>query len=240
MRSETIRFCLSLLHLGHALSEVVFLRSVGSTVSRFASALEVPPHFLMYLFAIEDKWFSFHKGIDPIAVVRAGANDLLGNGALQGASTITQQLHNCRQEHKGVCHNRTLSSKFVQATWAIKEDLRRPKQEILSEYLNTVYWGASYYGLDKATSSYFNSTRQGLTVAQSFFLSERLASPNVVILDRVVDLLQRRSVSNMLSSNEHALEELTFIYDNHFGCGGELCQYLEKFRKRLDAPTPRS
>ena len=238
MRIETMRLCLSLLYLGHALSEAIFLRSVGPTVSRFATALEVPPHFLMQLFAIEDKWFSFHAGIDPVAIVRAGSNDLLGNGALQGASTITQQLHNCRQEHEGICHNRTFSGKLMQATWALKEDLRKSKQEILSEYLNTVYWGVSYYGIDKAASSYFNCTRQRLTVAQSFFLAERLANPNIVVVDRVVTLLQRHALSAMLSSDRSALEELVLIYDDHFGCGGDICECLVKFPKKSVVRMP--
>jgi membrane peptidoglycan carboxypeptidase len=165
-----------------------------------------------------------HPGVDPIAIVRALAANGIETGVLQGASTITQQLYNIRQEARGIWRKRTLLSKLSQAVWALAEETRRSKREILREYLNTIYWGRSYYGIEAAASGYFGTTKENLTIAQSFFLVERLASPNIVIIDRVAALLKRSSILALFSQDAVAWGELVFIYHDYFRYGDELCR----------------
>lgn len=136
----------------------------------------------------------------------------------QGASTITQQVYNIRQQKKGV-RRRGLANKMRQAAWALAEETRRSKFEILEEYLDHVYWGVDYYGIDAASKHYFGTYREELTVAQGFFLIDRLATPNLVRLSRIESLFERRFFSELFSRNVEASEELIALYDEHFRCG---------------------
>lgn len=152
-------------------SESLFTAPVSRTASHLAPVLSVPDYFLAQLLHIEDKRFTLHPGIDPIAVVRAIAANGTRTGVLQGASTITQQLYNVRQDEAGreIAHRRGLKNKIRQVAWALAEESRRSKFEILEEYLSTIYWGFSYQGIDEAASGYLGTTREKLSVAQSFF-----------------------------------------------------------------------
>lgn len=193
-------------------SELAFGSVVEIMASRNAIKLKVPEHFLVQLLSIEDKRFFYHCGVDPIAIVRAMTANCIGRGVLQGASTITQQLYNAQQSAKGYQRYRTLSEKVSQATWALAEELRHSKIEILSEYLETIYWGRSYIGIDEAAAGYFHTTREQLTIAQSFFLVERLASPNLVLINRIEELLQKQSIAKFFVNNTDARAELAEIY----------------------------
>lgn len=219
----------------HLASELLFTPAVELAATQFASLLNVPRHFLIHLFTIEDKRFTIHPGVDPAAIVRAALADLI-NRDIEGASTITQQLYDVNRERLGVARKRTFGRKIRQAIWALLEDARKSKLDILSEYLRLVYWGRSYYGLDAATRAYFGASRDAITLSQSFFLAERLATPNLALPSRVVALLERRSISFLFSEEPSSLEELISIYDRHFQCGGEIWECLAKSHKRLAAP----
>lgn len=208
------------LSICHSKSEALFKPLIAKTATRFASSLNVPDHFLEQLLAVEDKRFGLHLGVDPISIVRAGVADLIGQGLFEGASTITQQLYDVRRESNGVQRSRTLRRKVLQAAWAIEQEAHRSKHDILSEYLCKVYWGASFYGLDAATLGYLSSTRDRLTVAQSFFLVERLASPNAVSLERVKTLLRRPIIASRFVRSSSNIEELIALYNEHFGLKG--------------------
>lgn len=231
---------MNLLRLCHTTSEEIFAPVVRLTAARFASNLHVPPYFLEQLFTIEDKRFLIHPGVDPIAVVRAGLENLGGKGRLQGASTITQQLYDARRELKGFRRSRTVTRKILQTGWALLEELHRSKCNILGEYLNIVYWGRSYYGIDAAARSYFHSDRDSITLTQSFFLAERLARPNSISITRIRSLLSRASISKLFLEDKSAFEELVAIYDKRFHCGGELWQCLVKSPKKLEGPMSKS
>lgn len=187
--------------------------------------------FLVQLLQVEDKRFFVHPGVDPIAILRAITANGTGTGALQGASTITQQLYNIRQDAKGIERSRGTSHKLSQSAWALRKEMHLSKREILSEYLDTIYWGRSYYGVDAAASGYFQTSRDKLTVAQGFFLVERLASPNSLIVGRVLSLLRRSPIAAMIAQDVSAREELLVVYEEHFPCGDEL-RHLLQFGRR--------
>jgi membrane peptidoglycan carboxypeptidase len=202
---------------GQVASELTFNPIVTAKATRVAPIMNVPAYFLVQLLQIEDKRFFLHPGVDPIAVVRASAANIVGYGVVQGASTITQQLYNIRRDEKGLARHKGVTNKVLQTAWALAKDARSSKLEILEEYLGTVYWGRSYRGIDAAALGYFNTTRDQLTPAQSFFLAERLAGPNIIIVDRVRALLRRSPILRLLSEYGDSWEELSAIYDEHFG-----------------------
>jgi membrane peptidoglycan carboxypeptidase len=186
---------------------------------RLAPALGVPPHFVYLLLAVEDKRFLWHRGVDPVAVARATVHRLLGRRGLEGASTITQQLYQVQREARGLPRSRTVPAKWQQVWWAIRYQARRPKAAVLGEYLAGVYFGRGAYGLDAALRRFGLGPRSELGLAESFFLVERLASPNVLRPGRVAALLRRAAVAPLFQQHPRARAELLALYERHFGTG---------------------
>src|SRR5258708_35048866 len=143
--------------------------------------------------------------------MRATLFNVARRGALQGASTISQQVYSIRVS-RSLRFSRSLTYKLKQIGWALCASAVQTKAAILNEYVSTVYWGRSYHGLDKADRGYFNSTRTSLTIAQSFFLAERLAAPNRVSIQRISNLLEREPVRQALSRNGANLLDIVHLY----------------------------
>ena len=207
-------------------SDRVFAPLVKRSAQKYASTIGTPEHFVEMLFLVEDKRFPVHFGMDPIAVARALVFNARG-GPLQGASTISQQIYTVRNRRRGKV-SRSFGHKLKQMSWSLAVSAFRSKQAILREYVDTVYWGKSYYGLDEAAKGYFNKARTALSPAQSFFLAERLATPNRVSMQRIWNLLNRNPIILTLHRNSAALADVVEVYDKIFDCGGELCQVLAK------------
>ncbi len=210
---------LKLLATSRRASDWVCRPLVRLTANRLAPRMRVPAHFLILLMTLEDKRFLIHPGIDPIAVLRAVLAWATGVGIHQGGSTITQQLFNLDGSRRS--GQRTLSWKCKQMSWAFREDRLRSKADILSAYLSSAYFGKGLYGLDKAAWGYFGSTRERLTIAQSFFLVDRLPRPSTVSVRRVSSVVRRPLISSLMEQAD-SLTELIEIYETHFACGAEL------------------
>jgi len=199
---------------------------VTHAAQKYASTIGTPRHFVEMLFLVEDKRFPLHLGVDAVAIARALIFMSQG-GMVQGASTIPQQVYTVRRRRAG----RTLRSfgyKCRQMIWALTISAFKDKGTILREYVNSVYWGKSYYGLDEAAKGYLSSTRLALSVVQSFFLAERLANPNRVSVRRIRNLLNRAAINSTLRRNNAAVVDVIKLYDEIYGCGGELCLLLAK------------
>jgi membrane peptidoglycan carboxypeptidase len=210
------------------LSDRLFGALVSKSARDFARALNTPDHFIEILLLIEDKRFPLHFGIDPIAIVRALVFNLRG-GTLQGASTISQQIHNIRKREACFgAYKRTLGVKVMQALWALYETVSTTKAASLREYIETVYWGRSIHGIDDAAYTYFQTNRGSLTVAQSFFLAERIAMPNRFSESRVSNLIKRRAIREALSRRSISKSDIAALYKEYCGVGGDMWQLLEK------------
>lgn len=216
----------ALLYSHQSASELIVSSATVERATLAATCMNVPVHFLLQLLQVGDKRFFYHPGVDPIAIIRAIIANSTGTGATQGASTITQQLCNVRLNAKGIYLHRTPTYKVLQIAWALIQEILRTKYEIISEYLDGIYWGRSYYGIDAAAWGYFRAVRDEITVAQSFFLVERLASPNLLIINRVRALLQGRTIVTMFVNDTRAREELVTIYEEHFQSGDQLSDLL--------------
>jgi membrane carboxypeptidase/penicillin-binding protein len=205
------------------LSEKIILFSA----EKYHADLNVPMHFLICLFAIEDKRFILHRGIDIFAVIRSSIINLRLRGIYEGGSTITQQLYNSKKEISGKIYRRDLSDKLNQALWALRHETRASKPKILEEYLKIIYLGKSFYGIDQATKNYFNSTIEYLSPAQSFFLAERIAAPNFIDLNRIKIILDRPIIKQYVLQDEKNIVELVNIYEMFFECGSDLEKELK-------------
>jgi penicillin-binding protein 1A len=102
--------------------------------------------------AIEDSRFYQHAGVDYPGIARALVQDVLSRSAKQGASTITQQFVKNALEAQG---SRTVFEKFREAALAYRLEQHWEKDKILTEYLNTIYFGEGAYGIEAAARTYF-------------------------------------------------------------------------------------
>ena len=124
--------------------------------------------------SIEDQRFFSHFGIDFRRILGALIIDLKVRRLAHGASTITQQL----VRNVYLSHEKTITRKIKEIMLALKLEYSLTKNEILEMYLNTVYFGSSYYGLAAASKGYFNVEPRDLTVAQASLLAAILKAPN--------------------------------------------------------------
>ena len=209
-------------------SDRLFEHFVYKSARKYASVLNTPDHFIEMLLLIEDKRFSLHCGVDPIAVLRALVFNLRG-GILQGASTIPQQIYNTRTRHTSVgAPARTIVRKIKQSCWSLYRSAFTPKVLLLREYIDTVYWGKSLYGINDAAHAYFQTRRDSLSVAQSFFLAERIAMPNRFSIIRVSNLMKRRVIRDALRRRCTSVEDIVLLYRPFCSSGGDMWQSLEK------------
>ncbi len=108
--------------------------------------------------SIEDARFYEHSGVDFQGIGRALVKDILSQSAAQGASTITEQFVKNALEAQG---NRTLFVKFKEAALAYRLERHWSKDKILTEYLNTIYFGEGAYGIEAAARTYFGAAHPG-------------------------------------------------------------------------------
>jgi penicillin-binding protein 1A len=113
---------------------------------------EISPNMKNAVIAIEDKRFYEHSGVDFRGIGRAVFEDVLHQHAAQGASTIEQQFVKNVLEAQG---QRTVFEKLREAALAYHLDRQWPKDKILTEYLNTIYFGNGAYGIEAAARTYF-------------------------------------------------------------------------------------
>jgi membrane peptidoglycan carboxypeptidase len=139
-----------------------------------ASLKDMPSSLLDALVAKEDERFREHAGVDLLSIMRALWIDIRMGGAVEGASTITQQY----VRNAYLTGDRSLARKVKEAAIAIEVERKYQKDEILGMYLNTVYFGSNAYGVEAAAETYFNKSAEELTVSDSATLIGLLWSPS--------------------------------------------------------------
>ncbi len=115
---------------------------------------QISPNIKNAVVSIEDSRFYEHSGVDFQGIARALIKDILSQSAAQGASTITEQFVKNALEAEG---NRTILEKFREAALAYRLERHWTKDEILTQYLNTIYFGEGAYGIEAAARTYFGS-----------------------------------------------------------------------------------
>lgn len=134
---------------------------------------EIPDNVKEAVVASEDSTFYENRGISPKGIVRALVNNLSG-GSRQGASTITQQY--VENYYTGKVTSYT--GKVREMIMAVKIDQELDKNEILSRYLNTIYFGRSAYGIEEAAQAYFGKSASELDDAEAALLVAVIPAPS--------------------------------------------------------------
>ncbi|WP_448626274.1 transglycosylase domain-containing protein [Geodermatophilus sp. URMC 64] len=125
------------------------------------------------ILAAENRSFYTDPGISFTGIVRAAWNNVTG-GSTQGGSTITQQY----VKNAFLTQDQTFSRKFQELFLAIKLDNNYSKDQILENYLNTIYFGRSAYGIEAAANTYFGVPASQLTAQQGAVLAVMVRNPS--------------------------------------------------------------
>ena len=125
--------------------------------------------------AIEDRRFYEHRGIDPEGIARALWADIRAGRAVEGGSTITQQLVRNLYDQR----ERTLTRKVREACLALKLNDRWSKKRILATYLNQVFYGNHAFGVQAAAQTYFAKKAQNLSLVEAALLAGLPQAPTV-------------------------------------------------------------
>ena len=172
--------------------------SDDGTRSRWISS--VPRNVAMATIAAEDRRFERHIGIDPIAVARALLHDLRSMRAVEGGSTITQQVAKLMLPPS----RRTLAAKIREAIVALRLEHRHSKAAILALYSNLAPYGPQTTGIARASRRYFGCAPEQLTIAQAAYLAGLPHRPGVPRrgLERQRFVLRRMHDLGMISDAE--------------------------------------
>jgi penicillin-binding protein 1A len=135
---------------------------------------ELPPHLTRAVLAVEDRRFYDHAGVDPIGIARAIWTNLSAGTVRSGGSTISQQL----AKNLFLSPDRTVRRKVQELLLALWLEQRFGKNQILTIYLNRVYFGQGAYGVDAAARRYFNKPATQVTAYEAAMLAGLLKAPS--------------------------------------------------------------
>ncbi|MDP3976023.1 MAG: penicillin-binding protein 1C [bacterium] len=135
---------------------------------------DIPDDLINTLVAVEDRSFYSHFGISPKGIFRAAWQNWQADKIVSGGSTITQQLVRLRLQPE----SRGYLYKAQEALLALKLETRFSKQEILEQYLNSVYLGQQAYGIQAGALTLFGKKVQELSLAETALLIGLIQSPS--------------------------------------------------------------
>jgi membrane peptidoglycan carboxypeptidase len=166
--------------LATAETSVVYYDDGKDEIGRFAEVNreivtldDIPEHVQLAVLAAEDRGFYENEGISPVGIARALWNNIRG-GDTQGASTITQQY----ARNAYLTQEQTITRKVKEAILAIKLSRSQTKDEVLEDYLNTIYFGRGAYGVQAASQAYFGKDVAKLSVEQGAVLAAIIRAPS--------------------------------------------------------------
>ena len=140
-------------------------------------ANEIPTDLVKAIVSIEDHRFFDHRGVDTIRIIGAALRNLQGQGGLQGASTLTQQLIKLTYFSTSTA-DQTISRKAQESWLAVQLEQKATKQEILTYYINKVYMSNGNYGMQTAAQNYYGKDLKELSLPQLALLAGMPQAPN--------------------------------------------------------------
>jgi len=169
-----------------------------------AKSEEIPTLLKNSVLLFEDRWFYWHFGLNPVAVVKAFIHNLR-NKRVIGASTISMQV--ARMMHR---RKRSFSNKLLELFSALQLEWHYSKDEILSFYFNLAPYGGNIEGVKTAAWFYFNKSLAELSSSQIAILTTIPKNPNANRPDKQKQLLKRRKRVLSLLKKEGLIDESQF------------------------------
>ena len=171
----------------------------GAVAGRPVAIDRMPGHLIEALIATEDRRFYEHFGVDLIGLARAMTVNLKAGGIVQGGSTITQQL----AKNLYLTPERSFIRKIEELILAIWLEARLSKDEILTLYLNRIYFGAGAYGIESASHLYFDKPTEALNLSEAALLAGLPKAPSRYAPTRNLKLAHQRAsqvLANMVDA----------------------------------------
>ena len=185
----------------------------GLTQGAMVKAEDLPDYVPNAFIAIEDRRFRSHIGIDPIGLTRAAVQNMINGHVVQGGSTLTQQL----AKNLFLSPSRTFDRKIQEAMLALYLESRYSKNQILTLYLNRVYFGAGVFGIEAAAEKFFGKHANELSLTEAAMIAGSVKAParyNPLAdtdagLQRAKVVLAAMQSAGFIDENTRALAEAT-------------------------------
>lgn len=162
----------------------------GPHYGRVVQSSELAPHVPQAFIAAEDKRFYEHDGADTTAIARAIWSNWRSGRTVSGASTITQQVI----KNLVLDSTQTYRRKAQEMRLAQELETRLTKEEILTLYLNRIYFGSSAYGISAAAQEYFAKPATELTLGEAALLATLPKAPSRFALDNNLEGARERQL----------------------------------------------
>jgi 1A family penicillin-binding protein len=168
---------------------------------------QISPNLVNAVLSVEDQRFYQHRGVDVVRIMGAVLVNVQSGRLAQGGSTITQQL--ARQSFLTL--ERSFTRKIKEAILAALIERTYSKQEILELYLNKVYFGDGFHGVEAAARGYFAKSASALTVDEAALIAGIIKSPSTwaptVNMDKAV---ARRNIVLATMLENQKIDRATF------------------------------
>jgi len=151
------------------------LATLGGDTNKLVTFSEIPSHFVDALLTREDTSFYNHIGIDIKGLARATLKNISTMSYHEGASTISMQLTKNTYDNK----SKSIHRKFLEIALTLRLESRYDKDEILTHYLNRIYFGSGSYGIEAAANTYFGVPTSQLTLGQSALIVGIIRGPHI-------------------------------------------------------------
>lgn len=201
----------------------------------------IPSHVTGAFLAVEDQRFFNHSGVDYRRVAGAAVRDLRSMSFDEGFSTITMQLaRNVFPEH--LTRAKTLRRKAWEVLLAREMEREFTKKEILQMYLNQIYLGDGFYGVEAAAQGYFGKSAAELGVAEAAMLAALPKAPsNYNPRDNPAAATARRNLVLTLMANAEVISqaeareaiEQPIVLAPPFEAGGDAPYFVAAIRREL-------
>ncbi|MEJ6493768.1 MAG: transglycosylase domain-containing protein [Actinomycetes bacterium] len=200
---------------------------------------QIPLFTQQAILAAEDRDFYNHGGFSIRGISRAIFTNLIGASGAGGGSTITQQY----AKNAYLTQERTLSRKYKELVLSIKLETIVAKDQILNDYLNTIYFGRGSYGIATAANQYFDKNVVELNLSESALLAAIIQAPNGLAPEENLERLTNRwnyvldgmAVQGWITAEERSNVQFPMIVPNEsFNTfGGPQGYLIEQVRQTM-------
>ena len=175
--------------------------------SSYVELSSVPKYYKDAVISVEDRRYYDHGPIDLIAIARAIVSNIRNKDFLEGGSTITQQV--AKNLYFIGTDTNSLYRKIAEIFMAYDLEDEYTKDDILEFYINTIYFGDGYYGIEEASNGYFKKSAKDITLYEATMLAGIPNAPSVYAptINKNLTLSRQKKVISTMVENEYLSQE---------------------------------